>query len=187
MEYLQQIIKRLLESRERVVLALDGPCGSGKTTLARRLQELYDCEVIAMDDFFLPAELRTRQRLAEPGGNIHYERFEQEAAKPLAEGKPFQYRVFDCARMDYHGCKTIAPGALTVVEGSYSLHPRYAALYDYRVFVRCPEAERQERLRARGPELYRRFVAEWIPMEEAYFAAFHIAQQCDHVVDTGGV
>lgn len=36
---------------------LDGPCGSGKTTLAEKLSRLYGAPTAHMDDFFLPPEL----------------------------------------------------------------------------------------------------------------------------------
>ena len=56
---------------EGAVIAIEGRCGSGKTTLADILSELFEATVIHMDDFFLPPSLRTAQRLNEAGGNIH--------------------------------------------------------------------------------------------------------------------
>ena len=47
-ETLNQIRKKLdtlLTCRERVIVAIDGNCTSGKTTLAGALAELYDCNV----------------------------------------------------------------------------------------------------------------------------------------------
>ena len=49
-----------------------------------------------MDDFFLPFELRTAERLKEPGGNVHYERFIDEVVSKLSAGEPFEYGVFRC-------------------------------------------------------------------------------------------
>ena len=45
-------IQRLQKDKERVLIAIDGRCASGKTTLANRLQEELVCEVIHMDSFF---------------------------------------------------------------------------------------------------------------------------------------
>lgn len=71
---------------KRTLLALEGNAAGGKTTAAGLLAELYGAPVIHMDSFFLPPALRTPQRYAQPGGNIHYERFLPEAAVPLQEG-----------------------------------------------------------------------------------------------------
>ena len=39
--------------KPRILVAIDGRCGSGKTTLAAALQEMLQCPVVHMDDFFL--------------------------------------------------------------------------------------------------------------------------------------
>ncbi|MBS6367782.1 MAG: hypothetical protein KH420_10635, partial [Clostridiales bacterium] len=86
---MQTTIPRLLQAlTERLrqgplTLAIDGRAAAGKTTLACQLQQHFGAAVIHMDDFFLPAELRTASRLQTPGGNVHYERFLQEVAPAL--------------------------------------------------------------------------------------------------------
>lgn len=52
-------IDGLQKKHSRVIFAIDGPCASGKTTLARRLNRHYDCMIFQMDDFFLRPEQRT--------------------------------------------------------------------------------------------------------------------------------
>ena len=73
MEKILETVKRqidtLLEEKNFVIVAIDGKCTSGKTTLAGKLAELYDCNVFHMDDFFLRPEQRTPERFAEVGGN----------------------------------------------------------------------------------------------------------------------
>ena len=68
-------IDDILKEKGRISIAIDGDCCSGKTTLAEKLSKKYGCDVVHTDDFFLPFSLRTKERYAEPGGNIHYERF----------------------------------------------------------------------------------------------------------------
>ena len=58
-----------------LLIAVEGRCASGKTTLASALQKELGCCVFHMDDFFLRPEQRTRERLLTAGGNIDYERF----------------------------------------------------------------------------------------------------------------
>ena len=65
----QNAIQQLLCEKETVIVAIDGNCTSGKTTLANQLAANYDCNVFHMDDFFLPVDMRTEERLTTPGGN----------------------------------------------------------------------------------------------------------------------
>ena len=95
-ETVKKQIDELFAEKDIVIVAIDGKCTSGKTTLASKLAEIYDCNVFHMDDFFLRPEQRTPERFAEIGGNVDYERFREEVLLPLKSGKAFSYRPFDC-------------------------------------------------------------------------------------------
>lgn len=84
-------ISQIIEEKDRCIAAIDGRSASGKSTLAEVLKNTFGAAVVHMDDFFLPAELRKPERFAEPGGNVHYERFNEEVTPNL--GKNFAYRV----------------------------------------------------------------------------------------------
>ena len=175
---------RLIQQKGRAVLAVDGRCGSGKTTFASMLEEIYDAAVIHMDDFFLPPELRTPERLAEPGGNVDYERFAEEVSAKI--GKEFSYRIFDCSEMTFRGEHPVPQKELTVAEGSYSLHPAAKFPADLKIFVTCSADVQKKRIFSRnGAALYQRFIREWIPMEERYFSAMSIPEQCGWILDSG--
>ena len=47
------VIRALLGRQTRVIAAIDGRCGAGKSTLAAQLQAQLSCRVFHMDDFFL--------------------------------------------------------------------------------------------------------------------------------------
>ncbi len=175
-----------IASQGCIVLALDGMCGSGKTTLAGLLTRLYDASVVRMDDFFLPPPLRTAARLAEPGGNIHRERFCDEVLPHLGEGKPFTYRAFDCGVMALGDAVTVPARPLTVVEGSYALHPDLRGRYGVTAYLYCDPDVQRARLAARCPSaaLLRRFETEWIPMENRYAETFHLREAADYTIDT---
>ncbi|MDR0946698.1 MAG: ECF transporter S component [Ruminococcus sp.] len=176
-----QKIDALKKSKERVVVAIDGKCGAGKTTLAAILKSVYDCEIIPLDNFFLQAEQRTAERLAEPGGNVDYERFTEEVLRPLQTGEPFDYRTYDCETGDFGGKITVNPSRLTVIEGSYALRPDFRDFYDLTVFLNVKPDEQLRRIKARNPDIAERFKNEWIPMEERYFEFFEIKSKADSV------
>ena len=154
------------------VIALDGPAASGQTTLAEMLALLLPADIIHMDDFFLPVPLRTPERFATPGGNVHHERFCEEVLPGLHRPEAFVYRRFDCSVMDFRGERTVGTAPFRIVEGSYSAHPALGAYADIVVFYAVDPDEQMARiLRRNGPEKAERFRNEWIPLEEAYFTA----------------
>ena len=181
MDDLITAISQLLAANGSAVIAIDGRCGSGKTTLASRLAELFGGRVIHMDDFFLPPELRTAERLAKAGENVHHERFARQVL-PLLGGGSFELSAFCCATGEYV-TKTLPAAPLTVVEGTYSLHPALRQSYDLRVFCHIsPETQRERILRREGDRA-QMFFDRWIPLEEAYFDTLNIRQASDIILD----
>lgn len=166
------------------VMVLDGRAASGKTTAAALLSAACGASVVHMDDFFLPAELRTKARLGEAGGNVHYERFAAEVLPFLAGVDAFEYRCFDCAHMALGARRQVAAGSLRIVEGSYSCHPALGDYMDLRVFCHIEPAQQRLRiLRRDGAMQAALFESLWIPMEEKYFAAYGIREAADIVLN----
>lgn len=177
-------IERVYTERERVFVAIDGPCTSGKTTLSTVLQRRFGGNVLHMDDFFLRPEQRTPERFAEPGGNVDRERFEDEVLAPLAAGKIAQYRPWDCHTGDFAASRNVEPARLTIVEGSYSMHPALRGYYDLMICLTIDSGEQLRRLEARNPRMLQRFIDEWIPLENRYFASTETRTAADMIVDT---
>lgn len=165
---------------EAKVIALDGRAASGKTTLAKQLACITGAGVVHMDDFFLPPELRTEERLTTPGGNVHYERFAQEVLPQLSSGKAFDYQTFDCSRMALGMQRSVPAGCLRIVEGAYCCHPALGEYMDLRVFSDVSPREQLRRIRVReSEEMARRFSEQWIPMEESYLKAYAIRDRAE--------
>ena len=182
--YLPLFLKLDSMLREKeVLLAIDGGSAGGKTTLGKLLEQRYACNVFHMDDFFLRAEQRTKERLAEPGGNVDRERFYEEVLKRLVEKKEVTYRRYDCKTMSLLEPVTVAPTRLTVVEGAYSMHPSLSDCYDYSVFLEIDEETQKERIMKRNtPEMAERFFTEWTLLERKYFEKLHVKERCDMVI-----
>ena len=172
----------LLREKGRAVIAIDGRCGSGKTTLAGRLAARWDCTLLHADDCFLRPKQRTPARLAQPGGNCDRERFYAEALAPLLAGRDALYRPYDC----HAGClRPPVPAPLRpliLAEGSYCCHPDLWGCYDLHVFVTAPLDVRLARLARRPGVDLAAFRTRWIPLEEAYFAAERLEERCDILV-----
>lgn len=173
-------IQSLLDSQGRAVVAIDGRCASGKTTLSEAMQPLFDCNVIHMDDFFLQPHQRTPERYQEPGGNVDYERVESEIIKPILAGNDFVYQRFDCQTMSLQEGKKRSWKSVTIVEGAYSCHPRLREAYDLRIFLTVEPEEQMRRIIARsGEEKARMFRQKWIPLEERYIETCQVRECCE--------
>ena len=175
-------IDMLLGEKDFVIVAIDGKCTSGKTTLASKLVELYDCNVFHMDDFFLRPEQRTPERFAEVGGNVDYERFREEVLLPLKSGKAFSYRPFDCSTFTLAMPVTVTPQKLIIIEGTYSHHPYFGNPYDLKILLTVDEETQHKRILERPVFLHRRFFEVWIPMENRYFEVFRISDQANLIL-----
>ena len=174
-------LTQLLERGERSVVAIDGRCAAGKSTLARRLSEHFGIPVVHMDHFFLRPEQRTEERLARPGENVDHERFLREVLEPLAAGEAVSYRPWSCQAGALGEPITLKPSPVVLAEGSYSCHPALWDHYIRRVFLTVDRSEQLRRIEARnGPSQLRIFRETWIPLEERYFSAFQVEERCDY-------
>jgi uridine kinase len=171
-------IKQLLKEKEYVVIAIDGCAASGKTTLAQKLSNMFNASVIHMDDFFLPLEKRTEERLNAPGGNIEYERFKEEVVNNL--DNDFTYQAFNCSIMKVDKEVFVKKTNLLIIEGSYSLHPYFGKYYDLSIFLDIDKDEQINRIRNRDGEfMLKKFVDKWIKYETNYHEFYHIKSIVD--------
>ncbi|MBO5454125.1 MAG: hypothetical protein J6A69_09210 [Clostridia bacterium] len=165
------------------IVAIEGGSASGKTTLSKILEEIYDCTIIHMDDFFLRPEQRTKERYAEIGGNIDKERFLTEVLIPLSNNETLNYRKFDCSTFTLTAPVKVVPKNLVIIEGAYSMHPWFTKYYDFSVFLDISSSFQRERIRNRNSnEMAERFYNEWIPLEQRYFSETKIRKRCNMTI-----
>ena len=154
----------------RVIVALDGRCGSGKTSIAALLTRIFKCDVIHMDGHYLPFSRRKPDWEAQHAGNI-----------------------------DLAGVKRAllaSSGEVLILEGSYAHHPslwtfpadKAENLSCVKVFVTCAKEEQARRLLLREGAHFAEFERLWIPLEERYFADLRVEEKSDLRIctDPGG-
>ena len=171
----------------RLLVTLDGPCASGKTTLARRLAAVFRADLVHTDDFVVPHARKTPERLAIPGGNCDAERLTREVLIPWKQIGEARVRRYDCGADRMCPEEPLAPAAVLILEGSYCNVPAIRALADVRLFLDTPARVREARLRAReSAASLQRFRDRWIPLEEAYFGAYGLPDAGCVVIRGGG-
>jgi len=161
------------------IFAIDGRCGAGKTTLASKVQEITGCNVIHMDDYYLPFAQRTDEQMALPGGNMDFERLLSEVLLPLKHGDVAFSRALDCHSNLFRERKILDSSHWTLVEGSYSCHPCLRAFYKLRIFLDISPEQQLIRLKKRNPNTYDLFQKVWIPREETYFQSCNVREDSD--------
>lgn len=176
-------IDDLLEKKHTVIVAIDGNSGSGKSSLAKELESIYDSNVFHMDHFFLRPEQRTPERMKEVGGNVDYERFKEEVLDNIRKNIEFKYQIYDCKVGRLTDYIKVSPKKLNIVEGVYSMHPSLRGEYDLKIFMSIDaELQKQRILQRSGEYMLKRFLQEWIPLENLYFSEMRIAEICDIVL-----
>ena len=177
-QHLTEVFSRIdaLSDKPRLLIAIDGRCGSGKSTLSQLIASVYGAMVVHMDDFFQTEQQKAAGERA-PAANIDGKRL-MAALRPLSRGEPFDFRPYNCLTGEFLPPRHVRPGRISVVEGSYCLHPDIRLDYDLKIFLTVDPETQKARLRVRNPGLYDRFLADWIPQEETYFKTWDIEKSC---------
>lgn len=164
------------------LLCIDGPAGSGKTTLAAAcvaaaLGRGASVATVAMDDLFrgwtgLDDELTARVLT--------------ELLQPLSTTGSATYGRYDWVVGEFTSSTTVADADVVVLEGCGSAQLAFAAYASVCVWV---EAEPELRLRrgiARDGEALRDHWLRWMTTEAEHFAADGTRSRADAVVDATG-
>ncbi len=176
-------LARTAEARcgDVVVVALDGPSGAGKTTLAHGIELALaptgPVAVVHMDHLYPGWDgLAQAPRL-----------LTAQVLEPLSRGERAAYRLWSWVREEWTGTREVPPCRFLVVEGcGSSVQPAggYAAVS---VFVDADTALRMRRGIDRDGEGYRPQWQRWADQEAALFSADATRERADLVLDTSSL
>ena len=167
---LEEFIK---EQPKPLVLAIEGKCASGKSTIANMFSDKY--AIIHIDDFFLPMNKKTASRMGEVGGNINYELI-YDLLIGIKNNKVISYPKFDCQKQGYSKVN-IPYNEVIILEGVYSFHPYFNKLIDKLVYLEIDDKTQTSRINKRPNA--NRFFNEWIPLENKYYKESDILNKID--------
>lgn len=161
------------------LVGVDGPGGSGKSTIARELSAAFGWPIIEIDDFLSWVSLEN-----------WWPRFESEVIAPLLAGRSIRYQVRDWAGDEFGeglgAWKELAWTPILIIEGIGSTRAAVADSLACRVWVEAPASERMARGVARDGESHRDLWERYMADEARFFAADQTADRADVRVDTGG-
>ncbi|TQL68771.1 uridine kinase [Nocardioides albertanoniae] len=155
------------------VICVDGPAGSGKTTVADAVAGLSGSPVIHMDDLYAGWD-----GIAE--GIAQFETI----LTPLVEGAAGSYRRYDWHRGEFAETVLVPPAPLLVIEGVGSGAAAYSDLRTALAWVDAPPQVRRARGIERDGDTFAPRWDEWAIAETDLFAREMTAARADIVVLT---
>ena len=174
-------LKEQIENHDGIyVIAIDGMCASGKTTLGLKLAKELDANLVHMDDFYLPKTSRPSSFLEQPGAHMDFLRLKEEVLNHLSE--EVLYQRLDCQSQELSIIEKLSPKKVWIVEGSYSLHPELGKYYTHAIFKKVEETKQSRRIHKRNSKNAADFFQIWIPLENAYFEKYQIEGLCNEVM-----
>lgn len=109
MDY-QNLLSDLSEVKTGQIIAIDGPAGSGKTTLAKKLAaDLTEIEIIHVDDLYQGWSDAFSARLTAS--------VISQILLPISQHKEFNYEIYDWRNNKFHKSKIIPSDKIYILEG----------------------------------------------------------------------
>lgn len=179
MQKLHDLLKKISavsETKNVILIAIDGRGGSGKTTLAEKLQQsLSQANVVHLDDFNYPMQAEDYNRLI------------NQVILPLKRIGKTTYQVYDYKKKKLGAWQVIENSPIIIIEGVTALHPLLRSHFDYSIWVECPAEIGFKRGVAREIKLTGRDVTKnWLrfmPLEEKYIQEQSPQTKADYIID----
>ena len=172
-------IEELKKTYNAFAVAIDGMTGAGKTALAAHLSKKYGAPVVHLDDFRLPLSERKPDWETTPGGEMDFERFDEEIVTPWLTQKPLVYSVVDPKSGEITERRALPDGQMFLFEGTYALHPLIRDFYDLRLFMKVDGQVQASRLEKDGTPVD----ASALARENEYFVGYMTELLADGVLD----
>lgn len=156
---LGELLGRIRTADARLV-CVDGPAGSGKTTLAAQLGDALEAPVVHMDDLY------EGWAGGPDAGAANLRRW---VLDPLAAGEHVRYRRYDWVDNTWAEWHDVPPSTYLVVEGCGAAAHQVDALGAFRIWVEAGDVERLRRGLERDGVAARDHWQRWMADEAVHY------------------
>jgi uridine kinase len=172
---LDSLVEAIRSSRapanvETRIVAIDGPGGAGKSSLANQLARQLDAPIIHTDDFASwenPADW--------------WPELVAQALEPLAAGKPARYRPTSWGGEEKAPVR-IDPAPFVILEGVTASRQSFRPYIAYSIWIETPRDLRLKRGLERDGEGAQARWERWMEEEDRYIERERPAERADHVL-----
>jgi uridine kinase len=169
-----EAIEQLRATSRRLMVAITGFGGAGKSTLSRALVDAVPDSVRLRGDDFLDPE-RSHRRSADWDG-VERRRMRTEVLEPFRRGDPVNFRPYDWDAGRLGTPTSLPPASVVLVDAIGVLHPDLDGCFDLTVWVDVDletAGERgRERDRRNGHDHDRLWAEVWTPNDRDFAAEF---------------
>jgi uridine kinase len=176
-ERVLEILDRSASPKDTLLICVDGPAGSGKTTLAHEIAEAFEASVIPMDDLYdgwsgsFTAELVSR---------IH-----SSIIDPLRMNLPARYQRYNWVQGRFDEWVTCDVNPLIILEGAGSATRGLRESAALVIWVECEPSLRLPRVLSRDGAGIRAEMEEFQRRENSHFAHDQTREAADLIVERG--
>lgn len=159
------------------LITIDGPAGSGKTTLASKLSSaLSDCPVVHMDDLYAGWNQDLLTELAH--------RIKTEILTPISKEMPATYKKYDWIDEKFKHNELVTVIDYLILEGVGAGHPEINNQAALNIWIEADSKILLDRLISRDGEQLREQLVKWQTHEARYFEQLSVKECADVVLSS---
>lgn len=166
MQEVTEILEKILKVEPRLayttLLAIDGPSGAGKTTLAMEIHaRLDDSEVIHMDDLYAGWGDALSPDL--------YSRISQQIFQPILRQEDIRFQVFNWHKNLFDSWQTFTPPRFLILEGVGAAAIPQRKWISLSIFMNVSDEVGLKRVRSRDGDEIASHIPAWQIMQREHF------------------
>lgn len=171
-QVIEQIAQALVSTSEPLIITIDGPAGSGKTTLAKKIARNFDdAPIVHMDSLYAGWDNALSADL--------WHRLKHIVVTPWLREKTATFEAYNWHESSFSNVETVHTHQLLIIEGVGASHPSIRELAALSIWVEAPQHLLLNRVLNRDGIHIRDHMLAWQTAEQQYFDEHDIATQSD--------